>query len=165
MAATPSGKGYWLVTASGGIFCFGDARSHGSTAARHLTKPIVGMAATPSGKGYWLVTSGGGVHSFGDAKPHGSIGNAAEQADRRHRLDPFGQGLLARDRGRRCVRLRRREAATAGTLKTSAPVVTIARTPTGNGYWLAANDGTVGAFGDAPKLGCVKAPTAVLVRC
>ena len=35
----------------------------------------------------------------------------------------------------------------------------------GHGYWLAARDGTVGAFGDAPKLGGVKAPTAVLVRC
>ena len=39
------------------------------------------------------------------------------------------------------------------------------RTPSGNGYWLAAKDGTVGAFGDAPVLGSVKAPTAVLVRC
>ena len=50
-------------------------------------------------------------------------------------------------------------------LKTHAPVVSIARTPSGHGYWLAARDGTVGAFGDAPALGSVKAPTAVLVRC
>jgi hypothetical protein len=48
---------------------------------------------------------------------------------------------------------------------THAPVVSIARTSTGNGYWRAASDGTIGAFGDAPVLGAAKVPTAVLVRC
>ena len=55
MAPTPSGKGYWLVAADGGIFTFGDARFFGSTGAMRLNQPIVGMASTPSGKGYWLV--------------------------------------------------------------------------------------------------------------
>ena len=49
--------------------------------------------------------------------------------------------------------------------KVAAPVVTIALTPSGNGYWLAETDGTVRAYGDAPAVGGVKAPTAVLVRC
>ncbi len=31
MAATPSGKGYWLVASDGGIFAFGDAKFFGST--------------------------------------------------------------------------------------------------------------------------------------
>ncbi|MFI5240394.1 MAG: hypothetical protein ACHQUB_01645, partial [Candidatus Saccharimonadia bacterium] len=31
MAATPSGNGYWLLAADGGIFTFGDATFHGST--------------------------------------------------------------------------------------------------------------------------------------
>ena len=31
MAATPDGKGYWLVASDGGIFSFGDAVYHGST--------------------------------------------------------------------------------------------------------------------------------------
>src|SRR5207302_2609094 len=55
MAATPSGNGYWLVAADGGIFTFGDAQFLGSTGAIPLNRPIVGMAATPSGNGYWLV--------------------------------------------------------------------------------------------------------------
>ena len=55
MAATPDGKGYWLVASDGGIFTFGDAAFYGSTGAVILNKPIVGMAATPDGKGYWLV--------------------------------------------------------------------------------------------------------------
>jgi len=32
MAATPSGLGYWLVAADGGIFSYGDAAFDGSTA-------------------------------------------------------------------------------------------------------------------------------------
>ena len=31
MAATPDGKGYWLVASDGGIFAFGDAPFYGST--------------------------------------------------------------------------------------------------------------------------------------
>ena len=31
MAATPTGRGYWLVAADGGIFDFGDAPFLGST--------------------------------------------------------------------------------------------------------------------------------------
>jgi hypothetical protein len=44
MAATPSGQGYWLAAADGGIFGFGDAGFFGSAGAVHLNKPIVGMA-------------------------------------------------------------------------------------------------------------------------
>ena len=29
MAATPTGKGYWLVASDGGVFSFGDATSGG----------------------------------------------------------------------------------------------------------------------------------------
>ena len=68
IAATPSGRGYWLVASDGGIFTFGDARFHGSTGAIHLNSPIVGMASTPSGHGYWLVASDGGIFTFGDAR-------------------------------------------------------------------------------------------------
>ncbi len=71
MAATPDGKGYWLVASDGGVFAFGDAGFFGSTGDVRLAKPVVGMAATPDGKGYWLVASDGGVFAFGDA---GSMG-------------------------------------------------------------------------------------------
>jgi hypothetical protein len=48
MAATPDGKGYWLVASDGGVFAFGDANFYGSMASAPLNKPIVGMAATLS---------------------------------------------------------------------------------------------------------------------
>ena len=74
MAATPDGKGYWLVASDGGIFTFGDAvlRIDGGT---RLNQPIVGMAATPDGGGYWLVASDGGIFNYGDAVFQGSTGS------------------------------------------------------------------------------------------
>jgi hypothetical protein len=72
MAATPDGRGYWLVASDGGIFAFGDATFYGSTGALHLSKPIVGIAATPDGGGYWLMASDGGIFTFGDAPFDGS---------------------------------------------------------------------------------------------
>ena len=65
MAATPSGNGYWLVAADGGIFAFGDAPFHGSMGGRPLAKPIVGMAPYSPQSGYWLVAQDGGIFSFG----------------------------------------------------------------------------------------------------
>jgi hypothetical protein len=44
-AATPDGKGDWLVASDGGIFFFGDAGFFGSAGAVPLNKPIVGMAS------------------------------------------------------------------------------------------------------------------------
>ena len=44
MAATPDGKGYWLVASDGGVFTFGDAGYDGSQGGKPLNKPIVGMA-------------------------------------------------------------------------------------------------------------------------
>ena len=64
MAATPDGKGYWLVAKDGGIFEFGDANFYGSTGNTHLNQPIVGMAGTADGGGYWLVAADGGVFAL-----------------------------------------------------------------------------------------------------
>jgi len=74
MAATPDGRGYWLVATDGGIFAFGDAGFFGSTGSIHLNEPIVGIATSPTGNGYWIDASDGGVFSFGDTKFWGSMG-------------------------------------------------------------------------------------------
>ena len=44
IAAMPTGKGYWLVAADGGVFSFGTAQFYGSMGGKPLNKPIVGMA-------------------------------------------------------------------------------------------------------------------------
>ncbi len=72
-ARTPTGNGYWLVTATGKVYTHGDAVDHGSITGA-LNKPVCGIAATCSGNGYWLVAQDGGVFNFGDA---GFFGSAA----------------------------------------------------------------------------------------
>jgi hypothetical protein len=58
MAATPSGRGYWLVASDGGVFTFGDAGFYGSGAGRAIP-PVVGIAVSSNGAGYWLLAQGG----------------------------------------------------------------------------------------------------------
>ena len=132
MAATPDGKGYWLVAADGGIFTFGDAGFFGSTGAIRLNQPIVGMAATPDGKGYWLVAADGGVFTFGDAGYFGSAPSADPRVGGRRGSCARHQraGLLDRrqQRRRRCVRRRRAAGSPAG-LSLNKPIVGSAAVP------------------------------------
>ena len=107
MAATATGKGYWLVASDGGVFCFGDAHFRGSTVDIALNRPIVGMAATPSGKGYWFVAADGGISAFGDARFLGSGANRVHAGDaHRYRRPPGRSRLLDRDRYLNRVRQR-----------------------------------------------------------
>ena len=107
MAAAPTGGGYWLVAADGGIFTFGNAGFFGSMGGKPLNQPIVGMAATPSGGGYWLVAADGGIFAFGDARFHGLDGRqAARRPGGRYGSRPHRVGLLAGGRRRRDLHLR-----------------------------------------------------------
>jgi hypothetical protein len=72
IVSTPSGEGYWIAAADGGVFSYGDARFYGSMGGEALHAPIVGMAATPDGDGYWLLGQDGGVFAFGSARFHGA---------------------------------------------------------------------------------------------
>ena len=45
MAATPDGRGYWIVASDGGIFSYGDANFNGSMGGIVLNQPVVGMAS------------------------------------------------------------------------------------------------------------------------
>jgi len=74
LVRTPSGKGYYIVAADGGIFCYGDAKFFGSMGGQKLAAPVVNMAVRPQGDGYWLCGSDGGVFCFGKAAFSGSMG-------------------------------------------------------------------------------------------
>ncbi|HVX20292.1 MAG TPA: hypothetical protein VHB02_02985 [Acidimicrobiales bacterium] len=68
IAATPDGKGYWLVAQDGGIFAFGDATFEGSLPQTGIpTDDIVAFSTTGTGQGYWLAGGDGAVYAFGDA--------------------------------------------------------------------------------------------------
>jgi hypothetical protein len=66
--STPTGNGYWIAAADGGIFSFGDAAYFGSMGGKPLNAQIVDMSVHPSGQGYWLLGADGGVFAFGIAK-------------------------------------------------------------------------------------------------
>jgi hypothetical protein len=56
MAATPSGKGYWLAAADGGVSAFGDARYLGAATNRVAAGSATDIAARRDGRGYWIAT-------------------------------------------------------------------------------------------------------------
>jgi hypothetical protein len=45
LAATPDGRGYWIVTAAGRVFNEGDAAFYGSDATAPPRSPVVAVAA------------------------------------------------------------------------------------------------------------------------
>jgi Cysteine-rich secretory protein family len=158
IASTPTGNGYWLAAADGGVFTFGDAKYYGSMGMHRLSASIVGIAATPTGKGYRLVGSDGGVFTFGDAKFLGSMG--------KRRLSspiigiastPSGNGywLAAANGGVFTFGDAKLLGSMAGH-DLAAPIVGIAASRSGNGYWLAGRNGSVHAFGDAPYKGSAR---------
>jgi hypothetical protein len=151
-ADSTTGDGFWQVSATGGVFTYGDATFYGSAGALTLAKPIVGMAATPDGEGYWLVASDGGVFSYGDARFYGSAGALKlNQPIVGMAVTPDGGGywLVSSDGGIFSFGDAQFYGST-GAIRLNKPVVGMASTPDGQGYWLAASDGGVFSFGDAP---------------
>ena len=93
--------------------------------ASRSTSPIVGIASTPDGKGYWEVASTAASSRSGTPRSTAPRVAAAQQADRRHRIDAGRQGLLGSCVRRWHLRLRRRqfygsEGASRSTSRSSA---------------------------------------------
>jgi len=155
MAATPDGKGYWLVGADGGVFAFGDAPFVGSLGAMKLEGPVVAMAPTPDGKGYWLAALDGGVFALGDATYYGSMGGTRlTQPVVGMAVTPDGKGywLVAADGGVFSFGDAMYDGS-MGNTHLAAGITGMAATPDGKGYWMVGGDGGVFAFGDATYYG------------
>jgi hypothetical protein len=151
MAATPDGQGYWLVSADGGVFTFGDAGFHGSVGGSALNTPIVGMAPTRDGHGYWLVASDGGIFSFGTANFDGSVGGPTLNqpiVGMASTADSHGYWLVASDGGIFSFGTANFDGSVGGPTL-NQPIVGMASTADSHGYWLVARDGGIFAFGDA----------------
>jgi hypothetical protein len=153
-------QGYDLVGGDGGVFAFGDAKSHGSLPGLGImpAKPIVGDAITTDGAGYWLAGADGGVFAFGNAKTFGSlpglgitpnapiVGIASENTG--------GYWLVGADGGVFAFGDAKSYGSLPGLgITPNAPIVGIAPTSDGLGYWLVGADGGVFAFGDAKSHG------------
>jgi hypothetical protein len=154
MASTPSGNGYWLANASGGVAAHGGAAFYGSMASVRLDAPITHIVSTADGLGYWLVASDGGIFAFGDARFLGSMGGHhlnAPVVDMAPTADGLGYWLVASDGGIFAFG----DAPFRGSMgsqRLNAPVVAITADSHTGGYWEVASDGGVFAFG-APFLG------------
>lgn len=151
IAATTTGRGYWLVGSDGGIFSFGDAAFYGSMGGQPLNRPIIGMAATPTGAGYWLYAADGGIFSFGDAPFLGSTGgfrlNQPIVGMTPSKYDK-GYWLVAEDGGIFSFG----EVPFYGSMggqSLNGRIVGALRSDSGNGYWLVGADGGIFSFGDA----------------
>ena len=157
MASTPTGGGYWEVTASGEVYAFVDATDDGSAASIHLAAPVVGMAAAPTGNGYWEVAADGGIFSFGSARFYGSMGGAHLNAPVvGMAAAPTGHGYweVAADGGIFSFGAAEFEGSVAGQ-QTGAPVVGMAGNGSTSGYWEVTARGGVRSMGTATSDGAV----------
>jgi hypothetical protein len=66
IAASPDGKGYWLLGRDGGVFSFG-VPFHGSVGERQPYGKAIDLRPTDSGAGYYVAGTDGAVFAFGDA--------------------------------------------------------------------------------------------------
>jgi 1-phosphatidylinositol phosphodiesterase len=154
IAATPSGRGYYLVSRGGKVYAFGDAvhRGEGVPADTQAVAIAVKPDATnPTGPGYWILGLNGKVYPF-NAKNRGEIedgtnlqaASIAATPDGRGywilassgRIHPYGNAHQLDDR--------RDDGKTA---------VSMAATPDGGGYWILTSNGAVRAFGTATQYG------------
>ena len=157
LAPTAGGGGYWIATADGGVYAYGDAPFLGSLGGVALRSPVVGIASTPNRDGYWLATADGGVYAFGHAVEfHGSVAGQPLRAPIVGiAVAQFGRGywLVAADGGVFAFG-EAQFMGSMGGVRLNSPIVGMAPSPFGVlGYWLVAADGGVFAFGDAAFAG------------
>ena len=160
IAATPSEDGYWLASQSGTIYHFGNTPSLPAVQLPPGAH-IVGMASTNTGKGLWLVDQFGDVYTAGDAPYQG--GSGACPSTRPSWASPPRRTARATSSSRTDGGTFNYGVPFHGSVPGSlmpgqhlvAPIVGIAVTHSGNGYWEVGADGGVFTYGDAPFLGSI----------
>ena len=159
MAATPDGGGYWLVASDGGVFAFGDAAFAGSTGGA-APQPARWWAWPPAPDDARLLAGGlrrrhlrlrvgaastGSTGALPLARPIVGMAAAAGTAAPATGWWPPTAASSP-------------SAAPPSTARWAAsrwsgPIVGMAPARDGQGYWLAASDGGIFAFGDAAVRG------------
>ena len=150
IAATPTGQGYWLVSAEGQVRGYGDAVFRGDAAGLGLAAPIVAIEPTDSGNGYWLASADGGVFTFGDADYFGSVAHlpiAQPIVGLAATADETGYWLAASDGGVFALGSAGFHGS-AGAIALNQPIVNMVESLNGDGYWLIAQDGGAFSYGD-----------------
>ena len=126
-----------MAASDGGIFAFGTAQFAGSTGGKPLNAPIVGMASDAATGGYWSVASDGGIFAF-NAPFFGSMGGQHGITDRRHGRHARRRRVLAGGVRRRDLVGDAHFFGSMGGRPLNAPIVGMAATGDGGGYWFVA---------------------------
>jgi ribosomal protein L24E len=151
---TPTGSGYWRLTAAGRVTAHGDAVHAGSAEQRlRPSEQAVSLSRTPTGAGYWVFTNQGRALAFGDAGHFGDMTGVRLNGpvlDSVPRPDGRGYYMVASDGG--VFAFNAPFHGSMGATPLNAPVQSLSPTPDGAGYWLVASDGGVFAF-NAPFRG------------
>ena len=152
IVATPSQRGFFVLSREGEVHGYGDAVALGNAALPH---PAVALAVTRTGHGYWVFDANGCTQAFGDAaRFSGTVcGTALNGPILDAAATPSGNGywLVANDGGIFSFG----DAPFAGSMggrRLNAPIVGMAPSTTAPGYWEVAADGGIFAFG-VPFLG------------
>ncbi len=151
-ASPPSRSGYWMVSAAGAVYGFGDAGHFGNAGPLPAGMRAVDIEPTPSLGGYWIVTDTGHLYTFGDAPYLGSINGAlnAGEAVTSISATPSGRGYwLFTTRGRVVAFGDAVFRGDMSAARLNGPVLDSIPTPSGHGYYMVASDGGIFTFGDA----------------
>jgi hypothetical protein len=142
----PAGQGYLLLAGDGRVFAYGTAQNQGSGVALCLSSACGSLAARTSFDGYWIANSRCEVGTYGAAPSVGSPTLAAPCALER---TATGGGFWAVTTSG--VVQGRGDGGALGSAppRLNAPIVDIARTADGRGYWLLGQDGGIFTFGTA----------------
>ena len=150
VASTADGAGYWLVASDGGVFSYGDAAFHGSTGGLTLAQPIVGMAGTRprAATGSWRPTAASSRSAHRSTGPRAASPSTSRSSEWRRRRTAAATGSW-RPTVASSASATPPSTARPAACVLNAPVVGMAATPDGGGYWLVASDGGIFSFGDA----------------
>ena len=71
---TPNGGGYWILTANGTVYAYGDAGNYGDGAGSFGGfNPATAILTTSDGDGYWIASANGTMDPYGDAPYDGGM--------------------------------------------------------------------------------------------
>ncbi|MDQ3946266.1 MAG: hypothetical protein M3357_14150 [Actinomycetota bacterium] len=145
-------SGYWMVSANGAVYTFGDAPHLGNGRVEPGVE-AVDLEPTPSGRGYWVVDGAGGVSGLGDATVYGHADRsrlASGETITSLSATVSGRGYwLFTTRGRVLAFGDASFLGDMAAVRLNAPVLDSIPTPSGRGYYMVASDGGIFAFGDA----------------
>jgi hypothetical protein len=157
VAGTGLENGYWMLSASGQLFAFGDAVDVvPDTMLAMLPGEIaVDLAGNPRGPGAWVLTSYGRVIAAGGAPHYGDPAGTYSTASVSGAFTtlaphPAGAGYwVVTDLGEVLTFGGAGDHGSLVGVDLVGGVIDMAVTTTGLGYWLLGSDGGVFAFGDA----------------